>query len=130
MAPNGPELIWKADGIGDGYSSPSVVKGRIYIAGNDDKRMEFVSAFDLAGKLLWKREYGPAWAKKWHPVRTTPTVDGDKLYVISGSGVIACLAAKTGEIIWKLNGLKTFEGDQGRYGTSESPAGRQALHIQ
>ena len=30
----GPRLIWKADGIGHGFSSVSVVNGMIYTAGN------------------------------------------------------------------------------------------------
>src|SRR5689334_22443988 len=29
----GPKLAWKAEGLGEGYSAPSISKGRIYLMG-------------------------------------------------------------------------------------------------
>ena len=37
--PNGgPKLLWKATGIGKGYSSVAVVGGKVYISGDDKEK--------------------------------------------------------------------------------------------
>src|SRR5262249_16096808 len=40
----GPELAWKVKGMGDGYSTPSIAAGRIFVMGNRGKT-EYVMAF-------------------------------------------------------------------------------------
>src|SRR5438093_1116921 len=56
--PGGPKLLWKAKGLGSGYSSVSVAGPRIFTLG--DKRQHcFVIALNLAdGKPLWETELG------------------------------------------------------------------------
>ena len=117
---SGPELCWSYDGIGYGYSSPVVVNGKIYVTGKNKKR-EILTAFDLKGKRLWQIEYGNAWSGSYPETRTTPTVVGDDLYVISGEGEVVCLDAHSGKIRWSVNARENFQGKTGRWGTAESP---------
>ena len=116
---NGPELIWQCDGIGKGWSSPTIAAGRIYITGVEDDK-EFLSCFNLAGKLKWKLAYGTA-SKMYCGTRSSPTIDGNYVYVISGTGELVCIDTNEQMIEWKINGYRLFEGDTHHFGTAESP---------
>ncbi|MHC4659069.1 MAG: hypothetical protein ACYS83_07830, partial [Planctomycetota bacterium] len=80
----GPELLWSVeDKLGIGFSSVTVVDGLIYTTGMVDNR-GILFAFDLNGKDVWERDYGPEWTGARKGTRTTPTFDDGRLYVISG----------------------------------------------
>jgi len=116
----GPKLLWSCDSLGKGYSSPAVVKGLVYITGKVDKN-EVLYTFDLNGKLLWQKIYGQAWKNTFPEVRTTPTVDNDRIYLISGMGQVVCLDARTGAEKWQVDAVEKFKGEFPRWGMSESP---------
>ena len=119
---NGPPLLWKASGAGGGYSSFSVANGRIYTMGlRGDK--EYVIAFDAAtGKEVWASPAGRAFRNdRGDGPRGTPTIDGDKLYALGGSGDLSALDVKTGKVIWTMNLLDKFGGSNITWGISESP---------
>jgi outer membrane protein assembly factor BamB len=46
-------------------------------------------------------------------------VDGNRVYVISGSGEVVCLNTADGDILWQVNGFEKFKGRQGEWGTAE-----------
>src|SRR5262245_38068125 len=54
----GPKLLWKATGLGGGYSTPSVAGGRIYLLGSKENQ-EHLHALDVKdGKSLWSYKVG------------------------------------------------------------------------
>ncbi len=116
----GPKMLWFTSGIGNGYSSPVVVNGKIYITGVKAEK-EYLTALDLSGHKLWSVMYGNAFSGQYNGSRTTPTVVNGKLYVVSGEGEIACINAKNGKIVWKVNGKNIFRAEPGKWGTAESP---------
>jgi outer membrane protein assembly factor BamB len=118
----GPPLVWKASGAGRGYSSFSVVHGKLYTMGLRGNR-EFVIAFDVAtGKEAWATAHGGAFHNdRGDGPRGTPTVDGDRIYALGGNGDLSCLEAATGKIIWTKNVLQAFGGSNIQWGISESP---------
>ena len=116
----GPKLLWSVEGIGKGFSSPSISKGSLYVTGTSGN-VEFLSAFDLDGNFKWKKEYGKPYTKSYPDARTTPTVEGNSIYVISGSGQVVCLDTASGDIKWSVDALDNFGGKQGSWGTAESP---------
>lgn len=73
----GPELLWSVDGLGEGFSSVSIVNGTIYTTGKIEKQL-VLFAIDTKGNHKWKRNCGPAWEKPHPGARTTPTFDNDK----------------------------------------------------
>ena len=118
----GPKLFWKIDSIGEeisGYSSITIQNGRIFTSGNKDKR-SIVYCFDLDGKPLWHYDNGPAWTGSYVGTRSTPTVDGDFVYDFSPHGELVCLKVENGEKVWSRNMLIDFEGENIRWGLSES----------
>lgn len=115
----GPALIWTAHGLGHGFSSLSIVDGRIFSAGNIGEDT-VVTALDLEGEILWQTKNGAAWTSSWPGTRGTPTVDGDYVYHESPHGEISCFDAKTGETKWSLNVLKKYNTENIRWALAES----------
>jgi len=116
----GPPLIWKATGIGFGYASVSIVRGKLYTAG-DLEGKTVISALDLDGKLLWQGENGAACSTRPTGARATPTYDNGKLYHLNGNGRLACLDAADGKDVWAVDIVKEFEGRKIRWAFAEAP---------
>jgi outer membrane protein assembly factor BamB len=118
----GPPQVWRANGVGNGYSSFSTSGGRLYTLGAR-AGTEYVIALDRAtGKKLWETANGRRYQNdRGDGPRSTPTVEGDRLYVLGGSGDLTCLEAATGKKIWSINLVSKFGGVNPYWGYSESP---------
>lgn len=116
---NGPPLLWTARGVGYGYSSISIANGMIYTVGNIDLQT-VITALNLDGKMLWQVENGKAWTGAYPGSRSTPTIDGDRLYHQSPHGNIVCLNAKTGDRIWQFDIIEKFNSKIPRWALAES----------
>lgn len=116
---NGPKLITSIKNLGDGYSQPAVTKDRIYVTGMTDEK-GYLFAFDFSGKQLWKSYYGKEWDSSYPGSRVTPTVAGDKVYLVSGFGEVVCFNT-SGKKIWSVDMFKTFNAPNIRWGITESP---------
>jgi outer membrane protein assembly factor BamB len=120
----GPPLAWKAKGIGDGYSTVSVVGDKIFTIG-DKSETSFVSALKAAdGKIAWSAKLGkggaPGWGNFAGP-RATPTVDGELLFAVGQWGEMVCLESGTGKELWRKEFTKDFGATRPEWGYSESP---------
>jgi len=91
----------------------------IYTTGMADKQ-GWLYALDLAGNLKYKVNYGPEWAGSHPGTHTTPTIDQDHLYLMSGQGRIACHELETGKCRWYKDTLDEFQGKNIRWGIAES----------
>jgi hypothetical protein len=116
----GPTMLWSADGIGHGYSSPAITDGKIYITGAIENEGQ-LTCFDLDGNKLWATDYGPEWKRSFPGTRCTPTVDKGLVYIISGTGQVACFAADSGDKRWQINVFDDFQGRYSHWGFAESP---------
>jgi len=119
--PEGPALLWKATGLGEGYSGPAVVGGSLYTMGNIEG-MENVLAIDMAtGKSLWTKPFGPVEYGDYSPgTRGTPTFDDGRLYALGASGTLVCMDAASGEILWTKSLVKDLGGSVLKWGFSEA----------
>jgi outer membrane protein assembly factor BamB len=103
----GPKLLWKAKGVGIGYSSVAIAEGRVFTMG-DLKGKEQVFALDAqSGKNLWATPISRA---DGDGPRSTPTVDGDRVYAVSRQGDLVCLSVADGHVLWQKNYEKDFGG--------------------
>jgi outer membrane protein assembly factor BamB len=120
----GPPVIWTANNLGTGYGSMAVVGDRVFLQGARGPS-SFVIALNRAdGKEVWAKAIGPIDTRMRTNMgagpRGTPTVDGDRLYVLTEAGDLACLKTD-GSPVWQLNILKDFGGSQLQWMISESP---------
>lgn len=115
----GPDMVWTANGLGHGFSSVSVANGIIYTAGNIEENT-VVTALNMDGQLLWQVKNGKAWTKSYPGTRSTPTIDGNRVYHQNPFGNIICLEAKTGEIIWEKDILTEMDSKSTKWALAES----------
>jgi outer membrane protein assembly factor BamB len=125
---DGPELAWEAAGAGRGYASVAISGGRLYTLGDGvstaEDEDEYLTCFDRAtGKQLWKSKTGAAYKLRqasWESSRSTPTVDGDRVYVLSPQGKLVCVNTD-GVEQWQVDLTTTFNGKKAEmWGYSES----------
>ena len=114
----GPKLLWSADGLGEGYSSAAVTDNRVYITGMTEGRGH-ITAFDISGVMVWKSTYGPEWDDGHDGARTTPTVVGDRIYLLSGEGLCVCFDT-SGKRKWFVNLMEKFKARNIKWGITES----------
>ncbi|MDE0186459.1 MAG: PQQ-binding-like beta-propeller repeat protein [Candidatus Poribacteria bacterium] len=118
----GPKEVWRTS-LGDGYSSVSISGGRaytMYAEGED----EVVVCFDAkTGEEIWRYldDYRFKNRQGGDGPRSTPTVDGDMVYVFSAYGRLVALDAKTGKELWDYDFTKAFESPIPQHGFSASP---------
>lgn len=101
---DGPKVLWKAK-VGMGFSAVTVASGKAYTQGNT-KDEDTIFCFDANnGTSIWKHSYAAPLDPKYYEGGTsaTPTVDGDRVYTISKRGIIHCLGAADGKVIWTKN---------------------------
>jgi outer membrane protein assembly factor BamB len=119
-AESGPTLKLKIEGIGKGYSHPVVYKNNIYVTGLKSDTLDYISAYKMTGELLWSKAYARAWANTFPETRCTPTIENDRIYLIGGMGVVVCMDANTGNILWSQDAHKQFHGEYNKWGLAES----------
>jgi outer membrane protein assembly factor BamB len=124
----GPPLVWEAAGAGRGYASLAIADGKIYTMGDGpstaEDKDEYLLCFDQAtGEQLWKTKTGPAWNEgdpSWQGSRSTPTVDGDRVYVLTAHGELIVVDT-SGKELWRKDVKEAFGGDKADgWGYSES----------
>lgn len=124
----GPRLLWETAGAGRGYASLAIVGDSIYTLGDGpsvaDDEDEYLSCFDRdSGQPRWRLKTGPAWDRgqeSWQGSRSTPTVDGDRVYVITPFGELVC-ASTDGRELWRRHLMEEFQGRKAdSWGYSES----------
>jgi outer membrane protein assembly factor BamB len=124
-APEGPKLAWRSEGLGYGHATPSIAGGRVFgmgLRGED----EVVWALNVAdGKQVWSTRIAGAirlgGGQGGYGPRSTPTVDGNRLYALGVGGELVCMEVATGKLLWHKNLVSDFGGSVPRWGYSESP---------
>ena len=117
----GPPVVWSASGLGTGYGSIAVKGDRIFVQGSNGKQSIVFSLNRADGKNLWSKALGSAGSNdRGSGPRGTPTVDGDRLYILSENGDLVCLKID-GTAVWQRNILKDFKGRNLEWLISESP---------
>ena len=124
----GPELLWETAGAGRGYASVAIADGKIYTVGDRpstaDDEDEYLLCFDqLDGRQLWKSRTGPAWdsgKESWQGSRSTPTVDGNRIYLLTAHGELISYST-SGRELWRKHLKDDFAGEKADgWGYSES----------
>ena len=119
---SGPRRMWSASNLGAGFGSIAVRGDRVFVQGMRNSQ-SVVSALSRAdGKPVWVRNIGRASDNYMGSgPRGTPTLDGDRAYVLTESGDLASLRVQDGSVVWQRNILREFGGSNIGWLISESP---------
>jgi outer membrane protein assembly factor BamB len=128
-----PELkvLWRKR-IGGGFSSPVVAGGRL-VYFDENGQSEVAHLLDAkTGLEIWKADIASVYKDEWGSgPRSTPVIDGDRVFVQSCNGEFRCLNLTNGGVVWGVSFEKDFgvkflgsqanEGTASRRGNNGSP---------
>jgi outer membrane protein assembly factor BamB len=115
----GLKFTWRVP-IRSGFAGPAVADGRVFVLDYQetpgsrtmDGTERLVCLDEETGKVLWTYEwrvtYRMLMATYAIGPQATPTVDGDRVYVVGATGMILCLKAETGELVWMKNAIEEY----------------------
>ncbi|UCE59640.1 MAG: PQQ-binding-like beta-propeller repeat protein [Phycisphaerales bacterium] len=122
----GPPRLWSRE-LGKGYSSILADDGRLYTMYRRGDEEHVISLDAASGATLWEQAYESSPVSTHHGEygdgpNATPLLTGGRLYTIGVAGVMHCLDARTGKVIWSRK-LWTEPRDRHphRFGYSASP---------
>lgn len=122
----GPRVVWKAT-LGPSFGSFAVSGGKAlcFIQRSvEQTNREVAIALDIAsGKEIWAVALGKATYDKQggDGPRSTPTVDGKRVYFLGAYQVLTCLDADTGKQIWRHDIVAEFGGKIIKWNNAASP---------
>lgn len=131
----GPRVLWKVPSS-KGFSSFVVGGGRaltLELRDVDGAPQEVLVARNAdTGADLWVRTLGSVKYdgggdsgtndnKGGDGPRSTPTLEGDRIYVTSAKLVVSCIDAKSGDVLWQHDLMKEFSGRNITWQNAASP---------
>lgn len=124
--PKSTRRVWQVD-IGEGYSSPVVSNGRVFLHSRRDPD-EIVTAIDVAsGRLLWQQKYAAGFTKNQYATQmakgpnSTPIVAGSRLYTLGVTGILTAWNVADGSMAWRNDYSASIDTSKLFCGTAMSP---------
>ncbi|MCY3844237.1 MAG: PQQ-like beta-propeller repeat protein, partial [Acidobacteria bacterium] len=132
FAEGGLIVKWRTP-VRAGFAGPAVADGRVFVPDyretpgtrTMDGRERLVALDEETGAVLWTREW-PATYRNIVPVfatgpRATPTVDGDRVYILGAAGMLSCFDTASGDLIWQIDTVADYDVTVPVYGVAHSP---------
>lgn len=120
----GPPLVWKTTGIGEGMGGVAVSEGRIYTTGDIDGTAWLIALREDDGSQIWKAKIGsggnPGFIFQPDGPRATPTIEDNRIYALGQYGDFVCFTLD-GKEVWRKHYVDDFGGVMPKWGYSESP---------
>ncbi len=95
-------MVWEHK-IGPAFSSFAVVGDRAFTCGTVDKQQVILALDANSGKVLWQKNFEKEYKERMggDGTRATPTVDGDRVYIVGAKGTLLCLSTADGKELWR-----------------------------
>lgn len=119
----GPHLVWMKT-LGTGYSMPVVARGRLYLYDRIRARARLRALNAETGEELWKFDYPTDYRDQYgynNGPRCCPVVDGDRVYIYGPEGMLHCVRASDGKLVWKVNTQAEFGVIPNFFGVGSTP---------
>ncbi|REK12473.1 MAG: hypothetical protein DWQ37_11765 [Planctomycetota bacterium] len=127
----GPPLLWKLE-LGTGYCMPTISEGRLFQFDRVDD-LERLRCLDArTGKQHWEFTYESQFEDLYgydNGPRSSPVVDGDRVYTFGAEGMLHCLNTVDGKVCWKLDTADKFGVIQNFFGVGSTPVVENDLLI-
>lgn len=126
-----PRIVWQME-LGTGYGTPAVSRGRLFQFHRVKDQATLVCAKSETGEVLWKFEYSSDYEDLYaydNGPRTSPVIDGDRVYIFGAEGMLHCLSIADGTVLWKLDTAKQFGVVQNFFGVGATPVIHEGLLI-
>lgn len=117
---SGPREVWRR-AIGPSFAGLAVAGGKLFTMSSDAENELALRLDPDTGEELWRKTLGPVFVSEFgNGPRSTPTVDGDRVFFATSRGVLYALAAGDGREIWKKDLMAEYGGEPPRFGYAAS----------
>lgn len=117
----GPQKVWVSKDAGLGYAGMAVTGEMLFTLGARDDQEFLIALNAIDGTEKWSTAISGLLSNGWGDgPRSTPTVIGDSIYALSGTGTLVCARASDGNIAWQVK-ASDFGGNKPNWGYCESP---------
>ena len=119
----GPPVVWHCE-LGTGYGIGSVAAGAFYQFDRVDDRARLRCLDRRTGKLLWQFAYPTDYEDLVgydNGPRSSPVIDDGRVYIFGAGGMLHCLRAEDGRLVWKVDTAKRFGVVQNYFGVGSTP---------
>lgn len=101
---SGPRVVWKRP-LGEGYSSPAVETGVLYVMYGKPREDVVMAADSETGKTLWEHAtpmtfVSDASREMGNGPYSTPLIVGNRIFTTGVGGRLQRLDKKTGKLLW------------------------------
>ncbi len=118
---DGPKQLWVNKKSGLGYAGFSIVEGKLFTMGLDADETFGLCLDADSGKELWRTTIDGRFKNGWGDgPRSTPTVAGSHVYMLTSKGNLVCLKIEDGAKVWEKSLTSDFGGKVPSWGFSES----------
>jgi outer membrane protein assembly factor BamB len=127
----GPRIVWEKE-VGIGYAMPSISRGRLFQFDRHKERQRLSCLKAETGEFVWKWEYPTSYTDQYGydgGPRCCPVVDDDRVYVYGPDGILACVRAADGKLVWKVDTLADFGVVPNFFGVGSTPVVEKDLLI-
>ncbi len=126
--------------LGPGDATPALVGDKLYILARDlqDTNNEIILCLDAgSGKTVWENKYAAEHVVTGPPARhpgprSSPVVTDGKVITFGVGGILSCLDATSGQVIWRKKSTNDFLGTPYQFDTGMSPLvadGKCIVHV-
>ncbi|MCO6456987.1 MAG: PQQ-binding-like beta-propeller repeat protein [Pirellulaceae bacterium] len=118
---DGLKVLWRTAG-GVGMSGLAIEDGRLVTLVQSDGKQWALALNAADGQRQWRTEVAPEFKNSMGDgPRATPAIDGSRVFVFTGQGVLAALDVRTGKLLWSRNVVEELEAKVADYGMACSP---------
>ncbi|MGH8245225.1 MAG: PQQ-binding-like beta-propeller repeat protein, partial [Gammaproteobacteria bacterium] len=121
--PQGPVKVWSRS-VGNAYSAPVTARGRLLLFHRvkDDEELLCLDAKN--GKQIWAQKYPTGYEDRYgynNGPRSSPAIDGNRVYVFGAEGKLTCLDFETGRLLWQRAANDEYRVPQNFFGAGTAP---------
>lgn len=119
----GLRVVWQQK-VGEGYSMPTIYKGRLFQFDRVENKARLRCLKSETGEQLWEFTYPTDYKDKYNydgGPRTSPLVDGERVYIHGVEGMLHCLDIRTGKVVWQVDTFAKFNVIQNFFGVGCTP---------
>ena len=118
----GPKVLWTVS-LGEGFASPSIKDGKVYMLDRPDDEWDVLRCFDLeTGEEMWNFPYAAPGKVSYEGSRTAPTMEGNRIYFVGVLGHFHCVDLETRLPLWKKHIREDFGEETPHWGVAQAPS--------
>ncbi|HND54128.1 MAG TPA: PQQ-like beta-propeller repeat protein [Pirellulaceae bacterium] len=119
----GPKIVWQKP-AGEGYGIGTISRGRLFQFDRYGDIARLTCMKSETGEELWKFEYPTNYQDLYSyngGPRASPLIDDDRVYTYGVEGMLHCIRAVDGEVLWKVDANEKFGVIQNFFGVGSTP---------